>query len=373
MDILKTKLQQSVKSVIIDVVHVKKIKLIVYHVNRDPQEVLLNKQLSINIILVNALLRPQMMWMVFLFVKHVIFLAKIVQIRDLINAPSAMIQQIGQQEQILLVPTVSTPECAGNIFHFQIKHVLLIVWDVLTLPIIALNAIHNSSEFWMEINAFVEQDLELNTSDPECVGKLKYHIISLGEQYNQCLTCSDSDFRIQQGNECVCKPKYIDNGEGVCMTCSDTCETCAGQKSLCTSCPANSLRTLNVQSQSSKLCECNNKFMIIECDQHFVCLVFKDRIGHQTNSLIIVNVYLAITIVEMEFALCVIFPVCNALVLRRAIAHPVPTLFPLKDKFPPQSAFVLINISTIHKIRFANPVHQRAILARAIKTHALNV
>ena len=82
---------------------------------------------------------------------------------------------------------------------------------------------------------------------------------------------------------------------------------------------------------------------------------------------------MAITIVEMEFALCVIFLVSNALVHRPTIAHLVPTLFPLKDKFPPQSAFVLINISTIHKIRFANPVHQRAILARAIKTHALNV
>ena len=75
----------------------------------------------------------------------------------------------------------------------------------------------------------------------------------------------------------------------------------------------------------------------------------------------------------MEFAQCVIFPVCNALVLRRANAHPVQTLFPLKDKSPSQSAFVLTNTSMIYKIRSANPVHQRAILARVIKTHALNV
>ena len=78
-------------------------------------------------------------------------------------------------------------------------------------------------------------------------------------------------------------------------------------------------------------------------------------------------------IVGLGFVLYVIIHVFNAQVHQPTNAHLVRTLFTQKDKFLAQSAFVLINISMILKIRFANLVHQHVMLVRVIKTHALNV
>ena len=77
--------------------------------------------------------------------------------------------------------------------------------------------------------------------------------------------------------------------------------------------------------------------------------------------------------VAMGLALYAIIPAYNAQVHQPINAHLAQILFKPKEFILPRRVYVQINILMIPRISFANRVHQRAILVRVIKTHALNV
>ncbi|CAD8151299.1 unnamed protein product [Paramecium octaurelia] len=63
-----------------------------------------------------------------------------------------------------------------------------------------------------------------------------------GIEEGNCITCMDTEQRLQEGNTCVCKEGYFDAGLPACQKCSYQCQGCLKQSERCTSCPDNSFR-----------------------------------------------------------------------------------------------------------------------------------
>ncbi|CAK67807.1 unnamed protein product (macronuclear) [Paramecium tetraurelia] len=70
---------------------------------------------------------------------------------------------------------------------------------------------------------------------------------------NQCITCLDSENRVQIGSTCICKDGYFEVGRAVCQKCSIQCKLCISKDDTCLECLENSLRVLN---QMLKKCVC---------------------------------------------------------------------------------------------------------------------
>ncbi|CAD8108413.1 unnamed protein product [Paramecium sonneborni] len=62
---------------------------------------------------------------------------------------------------------------------------------------------------------------------------------------DQCLSCFDSDNRIQIGSTCICKDGYFEVGKSVCQKCSIQCKLCITKDDKCIGCEDNTLRVLN--------------------------------------------------------------------------------------------------------------------------------
>ncbi|CAD8106981.1 unnamed protein product [Paramecium primaurelia] len=68
---------------------------------------------------------------------------------------------------------------------------------------------------------------------------------------NQCITCLDTENRIQIGSTCICKDGYYEVGRAI--QCSIKCKLCILKNDTCLECEENSLRILN---QILKICQC---------------------------------------------------------------------------------------------------------------------